>query len=244
MNFLMASVVGITNLCGAVSVDTHGACVTSYVPKNGSEVIFMSQTGTGGIPLCWPWFAGLGPFADSRRHGLARYCEFELAGKVHHSPRDSELVFRLESGPDTRRMFPHDFELTVSVRLTDCLTISMTGKNTGKEPFKVTEALHPYFAVSDQTKCVVEGLETQECRLSDTVSGRVLAFTQQGSSEYYVWRPNPQSHLAKNVSPIMPDDWRRFICVENGTFRKDNAYFLKPGESHTLVRSIKVVKDL
>ena len=141
-------------------------------------------------------------------------------------------------------MFPHDFELTVSVRLTDCLTISMTGKNTGKEPFKVTEALHPYFAVSDQTKCVVEGQETQECRLSDSVSGRVLAFTQQGSSEYYVWRPNPQSHLAKNVSPIMPEDWRRFICVENGTFRKDNAYFLKPGESHTLVRSIKVVKDL
>lgn len=242
MATLFSAIVAITNLCGTVGVDTLGARVVSFVPHGGDEVFFVSGTGTGGMPLCWPWFAGLGPEAGSRRHGVARYCDFRLVSETHRSPRDGELVFRLESGDATRRFFPHDFELEVSVRLADCLTVSMTGRNTGKTPFSVTEALHPYFAVADSGKCVVEGEGTPQCRLTDPVSGRVLEFTQKGGEAYYVWRPNPKSHLSKNVSAIMPGDWRRFICVENGTFKKDMAYTLKPGESHSLVRTVRAAR--
>ena len=61
MTVLFSAIVAITNLCGTVSVDTHGARVVSYVPEGGEEVLFMSETGMGGIPLCWPWFKELGP---------------------------------------------------------------------------------------------------------------------------------------------------------------------------------------
>ena len=118
----------------------------------------------------------------------------------------------------------------------------MTGRNTGTKPFGVTEALHPYFAVADQTKCLVTGENDAECRLEDPVSGRSFAFTQSGAAGYYIWRPNSRSHLSKSVSPIRPDDWRRFICVENGTMKRENAYVLKPGECHTLVRTVRLLK--
>lgn len=240
MTSLFAAIVAMTNMCGVVSVDTHGARVVSYVPEGGEEVFFNSEAGTGGMPLCWPWFAGHGPYENSRRHGLARYVDFEVVG-TERIGNDSTLTLRLESNAETRRHFPHDFRLTVSVRMNDRLTVSMTGENTGKTPFAVTEAFHPYFAVSDSTRCVVEGTDAPEYSLSDPAAGWTLSFSDDGAKDRYVWRPNPKSHLSKTVSPITADDWRRFICVENGTVKKENAYVLKPGESHTLTRVIRLV---
>ena len=157
MTAVVAAIVALTNVCGVVSVDTHGARVVSYVPVGGEEVLSESSTGTGGIPICWPWFGGLGPAADSRLHGVARYCDFKVVETKNHSYCDKELVLRLDSDDETRRHFPHDFALTVSVRLNDRLTVSMTGENTGKEPFNVTEAILPQLAVVDGQKCIVEG---------------------------------------------------------------------------------------
>ena len=116
----------------------------------------------------------------------------------------------------------------------------MIGENTGKEPFAVTEAFHPYFVVSDSEKCIVEGIDSDEYRLVDPSRGCTLSFADEGEKGRYIWRPNPKSHLSKSVSPIMADDWRRFICVENGTLKRDEAYILKPGESHTLTRVIRL----
>lgn len=159
MTTIAAAIVALTNACGTVAVDLHGARVASYVPVGGEEVFFSSETGTGGMPICWPWFGGLGPSADSRRHGVARYCDFKVVETKNHSYCDKELVLRLESSDETRRHFPHDFALTVSVRLNDRLTVKMTGENTGKEPFEVTEAILPQIAAVDGQKCIVEGGE-------------------------------------------------------------------------------------
>ena len=231
MNVLFAAIVALTNLCGVVGVDTHGARVASYVPASGGEIFFTSATGTGGMPLCWPWFAGLGPSASSRRHGIARYRDFTVVSEKVHSPRDSELTLRLVSDAETRREFPHDFSLTVSIRLADRLIVTMTGENTGSDPFPVTEALHPYLAVEDSRRCEVRGVETFECTLFRTGSGRALTFTCAGGG-FRIWRPNPESHSSKTVSSLAPGDWKRFICVESGTFA--NAYLLNPGEKHVL----------
>ena len=236
---MIASILTLTNLCGSVSVDTCGARVVSYVPTGGSEVLFVSKTGTGGIPLCWPWFGGLGPTADSRRHGLARYRDFEIVS-TNRIGNDTTLTLRLKSDAETRKLFPHDFTLTVSIRMNDRLTVTMTAENTGKTPFEVTEAFHPYFVVADQQKCCVDGIDAQECRLVDPVAGRTLSFTDEGGKGRYIWRPNEKSHLSKSVSPIAAEDWRRFICVENGTFRREDAYVLGPSEKHTLSRTIRL----
>ncbi len=240
MTTIAAAIVALTNACGTVAVDLHGARVASYVPVGGEEVFFSSETGTGGMPICWPWFGGLGPSADSRRHGVARYCDFKVVETKNHSYCDKELVLRLESSDETRRHFPHDFALTVSVRLNDRLTVKMTGENTGKEPFEVTEAFHPYFAVGDSQTCRVDGESSPECRLADVAGGNVFSSFGEGGAGWLVWRPNAESHLSKTVSAIAPDDWRKFICVEYGTFGKDRAYTLKPGESHTLVSTVNL----
>ena len=234
---LFAAIIAITNLCGAVGVDTHGARVVSYVPVCGSEVFFTSETGAGGMPLCWPWFAGLGP-DGARRHGIVRYLDFSVEGVTNRTPWDSEIVLRLESCEATRRVFPHDFTLTVSVRLTDRLSVSMTGENTGNEPFAVTEALHPYFAVGDTVRSRVEERNNHERRLVDPADGNELSLACSGGG-FRVWRPNQESHLSKLVSAITPDDWRRFICVEFGTFTSDRAHVLNPGERHTLTGTIR-----
>lgn len=236
---IFSVVVVLTNLLGSVSVDTHGARVSSYVPVGGEEVLFTSETGTGGIPLCWPWFGGLGPSADSRRHGIARYMDFAVVS-TNRIVNDTTLTLRLDSCEETRRLFPHDFTLTVSVRISDRLTVSMTAENTGSDPFEVTEAFHPYLAVGDSTQCRVEGMDTPECRLEDPVSGRTISLSGEGDNGHHVWRPNEKSHLSKTVSAIAPEDWRKFICVENGTFRKESAYVLRPGEKHTLVLTIRL----
>ena len=236
---LLAAIVTLTNMFGSVSVDTHGARVVSYVPAGKEEVFFVSDTGTGGMPLCWPWFAGNGPCDNSRRHGIARYMDFEvLAKECSHDV--SSVALRLGSNGETRRHFPHDFELDVVVRMDERLTVTMTGCNTGKTPFPVTEAFHPYFAVLDSRKCAVEGHCTSSFSLFDPLAKRTLVFSGSGDKGLHVWRPNPQSHMSKSVSPIKADDWRRFICVENGTFKKEDGYMLAPGESHTLSRSISL----
>lgn len=233
-----AAITTLTNLFGSVSVDTHGARVVSYVPKGEDEVFFVSETGTGGMPICWPWFAGNGPREDSARHGIARYFDFEVAGIACHSPGDTEIVLRLESSEATRRLFPHDFALAVSVRLADGLAVTMTGENTGKTPFAVTEAFHPYFAVVDSARSRVEGRERAECRLCDADGGKTLSIACSGGA-FRVWRPNPESHLSKAVSSIGPDDWKRFVCVEFGTYSRESAYVLRPGERHVLSGTLR-----
>lgn len=244
---VLAAIVALTNACGTVSVDTHGARVVSYVPAGREEVLFVSKTGTGGIPLCWPWFADLGP-DGSQRHGLARYREFKFVGENRHSASDSELIFRLESDEETRKIFPHDFALMVSVRLNDRLTLKMTGENTGSSPFEVTEAFHPYLAVGDSSQCREEGVRSFEWRLHDPVLRRTFTFTDEGGSVRRLWYPDSQSHRSKTVSPILPGEWRKFICPENGTFTFPEidtlelvqSYVLNPGESHTLTRTIRL----
>ena len=236
---LLAAIVAVTNAFGTVSVDTHGARVVSYVPTGGEEVFFASRTGTGGMPLCWPWFAEIGTAGGARRHGVARYHDFEVASASNREPCDSEIVLRLVSNADTRREFPHDFVLTVTIRLADRLSVSMTAENAGDEPFSVTEAFHPYFAVADSEKCRVEGLGASVCRLTDPVAGRAILLGCDGGGRR-VWRPNAESHLSRSVSSILPGDWKLFVCVESGTFSGDAAYWLEPGGSHAISCTICV----
>ena len=238
MTPVLATIVALTNLMGTVEIDTRGARVTSYVPVGGSEVFFASETGTGGMPLCWPWFAGRGP-AGSKRHGLVRDRVFKVVGNKRHASWDREVTLRLESDEETRKVFPHDFALTVSVRLNDRLTVTMVGENTGTDPFEVSEAFHPYFAVADSAQCQVDGTDTSEYRLTDPVTGCGLSFTDEGGADRRVWRPNAKSHLSKSVTPLAANDWRHFICVENGTLTSPS-YVLKPGEKHMLKRTIRL----
>ena len=212
---LLASILTLTNQFGSVRVDTLGARVLSYVPAGGEETLAILPSGQGGIPICWPWFKFYGPKgADSPKHGLARYREFDVVGRTADA-----LTLRLSSDAATRREFPHDFSLTVVIRLADGLRLEMTGENTGTDSFEVTEAFHPYI------------LRTALSRLSDA-----------GGGLFRTWDPDALSHT--KTEGLGADDWKRFLCVENGTFSPADAYALAPDERHTLVRTLTPVARL
>ena len=120
----------------------------------------------------------------------------------------------LKSDAGTRRKWPYDFSLTLNVAL-DCrgLTLSLTGVNTGEKEFSVTEAFHPYLLRRELEK-----------------------IENSGSGVFRTWNPNAGSHL--RTTGLGPEDWRIFVCVENGTFDRERAYVLKPGQSNVLSRTI------
>lgn len=229
---LFSSIVALTNLCGIVSVDTRGARIVSYVPVGGDEVFSPSHADTGGMPLCWPWFAEHGPSVRSRQHGVARYHDFKVESIKSREAWDSELTLRLDSNAETHREFPHDFTLEVSIRLTDRLTVSMSGTNTGRNPFPVAEAFFPYFSVGDSELCRIDDAGAGGCLIADPVSENELSLICEGG-DCRVWRP-------KDVPTVPSGDGKRSICIGVGAFTGDGAHILNPGENHSLTCAIRL----
>jgi len=248
--------VTLSNSLGSIEVETFGARLVSYIPARGNEVFARLSDGSGGLPLCWPWFSGNGP-EGCRRHGLARYCEFSVVRRLESSEA-AELEMRLDSNTETHRYFDFDFRLTVCFRLANELTVVMTGENTGDRPFSVTEMLHPYFAVSDVSTCRVKGLgesgigvgprlvdlpvaAVHDYSLVDSAWSREIAFASSGDRTAVVWNPGGDVATSPTMTSVLSqDEWRRFVCVENGTARPESAYVLHSGARHTLLRSIRV----
>lgn len=230
----------------------------SYVPADGDEILAQLSDGTGGIPLCWPWFSDLGP-EGCRRHGLARYQPFSILRRSE-SPSSSELILQLESNDEIRKEFGKDFRLTVTYRLSDGLSIEMTGENTGVASFGVTEMFHPYLRVGEVAECKLKGLgnpfigvgpqlvdlpsaEEHVYELEDSVLGRTIRLSSSGDRTVVVWNPGNGVRRAANMTSVLaPDEWRHFVCMENGTARKEDAYLLPPGGRHALALTIRAVK--
>jgi len=144
----------------------QGAHVTSWRPAGG-DVLWVSEAAVfrtgkairGGVPICFPWFAGGVDGTSTPAHGFARITEWNLVGATVDD-RSVELKLALTDTVDTRAMWPHSFAAEYGVRMGRdelCLTLAVT--NTGDEAFTFEEALHSYFAVRDIRQVRVEGLE-------------------------------------------------------------------------------------
>lgn len=257
MGALFATLLTLTNLFGSVTVETHGARVASYVPAGGTETLRVLPSGTGGWMLCWPWFGGNKPCDEAPRHGLVRYREFEVVSRS-----TSEIVLRQVSDTETRKVFPHDWSCMVAIGLDENgLKVSVTGENTGQTPFAVTEAMHPYFRISTPQTCRVTGVpepyavqggpsrlfpftnKDHAYSLLDAGTGRAFSFTSTGDVGIAVWNPGEKGHLSKSVTALGSEDWKTFVCVENGRFSSADAYVLHPGEKHTLATTLRVLKS-
>jgi len=150
----------------SATIALHGAQILTWAPTDHPPVLYVSPKarmteGTalrGGIPICWPWF-GNHPEDDSLpSHGIARnrFWTLEsgsLEGKV------ATLVFKLKSDEETKKFFPHDFELTATIRIADKLRLKLHMKNTGDEAYKVSSALHTYLSLGDIERIQLEGVK-------------------------------------------------------------------------------------
>lgn len=176
----------IRNAHATATVSLHGAQVLSFVPAAlGADLLFVSEGAMyepskairGGVPVCWPWFgpdpAGLGRPA----HGLARTRCWSVAGSSATADGGTQLMLRLQDTVETRALWPHAFELTLTVTVGRTLHLALSTRNTGTAPFDITQALHSYFAVSDVAHARVNGLNG--CRYTDKASGANSATAQQ-----------------------------------------------------------------
>jgi glucose-6-phosphate 1-epimerase len=141
-------------------IHPQGAHVTSWVPADGTEALFLSRTakfepGTairGGVPVIFPQFAGMGPLP---KHGFARTQTWERVD----AGEGTSVRLRLYDSEETRSIWPHEFLAEYAVELgDDWLLLTLEIENTGSQPIDFTAALHTYLRVADVRQAAVEGL--------------------------------------------------------------------------------------
>ncbi len=161
----------LNNRFGTAEITLAGASIMSYRPHGGRETLWTSPTAAyelsnamrGGIPICWPWFADH-PEEPERynMHGFARGMLFAVRSTQALADGSTELILAIQDTPETRAIWPYAFEFLVTIRLGPSLSVLCTAKNTGRESFTYTGALHPYFAVSNVHDLTLRGLEGTE----------------------------------------------------------------------------------
>jgi len=149
-------------------VALQGAQVLDWTPKDGGRgempVIWTSkqavfQTGRpvrGGIPVCWPWF-GDHP-ENPQSHGFVRNRLWNLK-KTAVEGGNVVLVFTISDTSETRLLWDHAFELTLTVTMGERLSLDLVTQNRDSKPFSLTQGLHTYLHVSDIDSVTIRGLE-------------------------------------------------------------------------------------
>lgn len=145
------------------TLSLQGGHLLSWQPAGAPEQLYLSPRSEfvpgrairGGVPVCFPQFAERGPLP---KHGFARTLPWELVSQ--EQGRDDALaVLRLRDSDATRALWPHAFELELSVRVGGrSLDIELACDNVGDAPLQFTAALHTYLRVADLDAVSVEGL--------------------------------------------------------------------------------------
>lgn len=161
----------LANQYGTAEVALLGGNVLSYRPTGHAPVVFRPAKKDeeynrgdkfhGGIPVCWPQF-GNRFSRELPQHGFASKMVFDVRG-TEYSEEKTELTLGLSSTDETRKMWPHDFDLELKVSVTMKLNLSMKTKNTGSAPFEFSCGYHPYFVLRDRDAVSVRGTDGLEC---------------------------------------------------------------------------------
>ena len=155
----------IANKYGSAEISLLGANVVDYRPTGVGPVIFRpakrdynrGDSVHAGVPVCWPQF-GNRFSKELPQHGFARRLVFEVRG-TEYSEEKTEIVLGLRSDAETRKVWPHDFDLEYTVSVTMKLNLALATTNTGSEPFAFSCGFHPYLRVGERDRSRVRGLD-------------------------------------------------------------------------------------
>jgi len=157
----------INNQYASAVISLYGGQVLSYTPHEADELLFLSDKAfyeagkaiKGGVPICWPWF-GADPEGKGRpAHGFARNSLWELGSTEQTASGETKVVINLLSNAVTKKLFPFEFKLSLTVVVGKELKLELTTSNMDEESFDITQALHTYFAVEDINNVAVLGLD-------------------------------------------------------------------------------------
>lgn len=241
---------------GAVAVvSLQGAQVLSWTPPGGGDRLYLSSGAVfdgstpirGGIPVCFPQFADLGPLAA---HGFARTTTWSVL--TERTGDDFALLtLGLSDDDRTRAAWPHPFRAELGILVEDSrLDLELEIENTGAQTLEFTAALHTYLAVREVEESRLEGLHGFEYRdktdanrikrdsgdvvLIEGETDRVyhgvnrplllreyhrsLGINADGFEDVVVW--NPWVERSAAIADLPDDGFRRMLCVEAAAARE------------------------
>lgn len=262
-------VIKVATKSSTATIALQGAQVLTWVPDGHLPVLYVSpraryEAGVpfrGGIPVCWPWFSSHPDDPSLPQHGFARTRFWDLI-HAESGAATAHLTFRLPLDEETRKMFPHDCEVTVHITVGDKLSVALKTKNTGDTPFQITSALHTYLTVGDIDRVQVEGIK--ECHYIDQLDGtskfqetpvkieeetdriyRSVAsvlmrdlgkkrsvFVDKSGSRSTVLW-NPWIEKSKTIKDLPDRDYKEFVCIETANAGTDKPT-VRPNRTHTL----------
>lgn len=255
-------------------VSVYGAQVLKWIPKGHEPVLYVSPKAVfeegkairGGIPICWPWFNAHPENPDFPSHGFARTNKWDLVSCEEVS-KEIHLKFQLPCTEETKKLFPHDFELTATIAVGDKLSVAIKTRNLGEKSFQISSALHSYLAVGDIERTQIDGLI--EASYLDCVGERTereqkepLKITEEVDRIYksmashlirdldnhrsiFVDKSgsrstvvwNPWKKRSKEIQDLPDKDYTEFVCVETSNAWTDRPT-VRPNMSHTLETTI------
>lgn len=265
------AVVRVSGRAGTAEVYLRGAHVSAWTPTGGAPVIWMSAESEfapgiplrGGVPICFPWFAGHPSDAAAPSHGFARLTDWELV-EAREAGDDVELVFLLTDTEATRASaWPHRFEARYTVTVGADLSLALTITNRDSHAVTFEEALHTYLAVADIRQTTVAGLEGVP--FTDRLTGPRPAETEPvrfGAETDRIYQGttatttvtdaatgraitvskqgsastvvwNPWIDKAAAMADFGDDEYTGMVCVETCNIRAD-AITLAPGAGHEM----------
>jgi glucose-6-phosphate 1-epimerase len=152
-------------------ISPFGGQLLSWTPAGAVEQIYTSPLPAppggakrGGVPVIFPQFAEQGP---GPRHGIARNRVWQLV-QQEQGQRDAMAVLRLAHDAETKRLWPHEFAIELTVRIEGRqLDMELSVENLGEDSFEFQAALHSYWRIDAGSRAVVDGL--QDRRYFDSV---------------------------------------------------------------------------
>lgn len=218
---------------GYAEIYLHGAQLTSWRPRGGSEVLFLSRDAVfdathairGGVPLCAPWFA-TGPQGDKQpKHGTARLSTWALRSVTSRPDGGVTALLSLEAD---------GLSWLYEVGVGTALTLSLSVRNASVTQRSVEIALHSYYSVGDVTAVTIDGLEDRPFWTRTGGSGQRQpgAVVLRGETDRVYDVPASGHTIAVND----PAKGRRILVTGQGT---PNAVVWNPGGE-----SIRTMTDL
>ncbi|MCW5601431.1 D-hexose-6-phosphate mutarotase [Nitrosomonas sp.] len=149
-------------------ISVYAGQVLAYRPAGKAEdLMFLSEKAyyqagkaiKGGVPICWPWF-GPDPEGKGRpAHGFVRNRMWDVVDTAVTINGETRIVLGLTDTPETRLIWPHAFVLRLEINIGEKLDLALVTRNSGDQPFTITQAFHTYFGVGDIHQTSVSGLE-------------------------------------------------------------------------------------
>lgn len=159
--------IDISNQYAKARISTYAAQIVSYQPNDATEDLFFLsdkvqyQEGKairGGIPICWPWFGDDTSGYERPAHGFVRNQQWHVLSTESLEDGRTSVILATSDNDMTRELWHYQFNLELQLIIGPSLEVTLKTKNTGKQFFTITQALHTYFKVSDVSNVLIKGL--------------------------------------------------------------------------------------